>query len=62
MLGSSLQERQHVCKEGNRLLDYHHKLAQIYHVADGLGKETLKREMIRVREKYTFLESINNEN
>ncbi len=57
-----LQEGQHVCKEKNQLLDYHRKLAQIYQAADGLGKEALKREMVRVRQKYIFLESINNEN
>ncbi len=45
------------CKEENQLLDYHHKLAQLYQIADRPGKTTLKREMVRVREKYIFLES-----
>jgi hypothetical protein len=52
-----LREGHRVCKEENQLLDYHHKLAQLCQVADGQGKETLRKEMIRVREKHTFLES-----
>ncbi len=50
-----------VCKEENQLLDYYHKLAQLCQSADRPGKRTLKKEMIRVREKHTFLESMNKE-
>ncbi len=62
MLSRILHEGQHVCKEENRLLDYHHKLAQLCQIADDAGMETLKEEMVRVKLKYTFLESMNNEN
>ena len=56
-----LREGQRICKEENQLLDYHYKLAQLCQSADVPGRETLKEEMIRVRQKYTFLESMNKE-
>ncbi len=48
-----------VCKEKKQLLDYHHRLAQLWQSADRPGKKVLKEEMARVRQKHTFLESLN---
>ncbi len=61
MLSRIFQVGHRVCKGENQLLDYHHKLAQLCQSADRPGKETLKEEMIRVKRKYAFLESMNQE-
>jgi len=49
--------RQCICKEENQLLDYYHKLAQLCQSADRPGKRALRKELKRVKEKYTFLKS-----
>ena len=57
MLSRIFQVGHRVCKAENQLLNYHHKLAQLCQSADRPGKRTLKKEMVRVREKYVFLKS-----